>query len=63
VIASLVADADDVVCPLRTEHLYAIGLWYDWFPQVSDDEVRALLARAPLGSGPARAAADPGKPR
>jgi predicted phosphoribosyltransferase len=62
VLASLAAEADEVVCPLRTEHLYAIGLWYDWFPQVSDDEVRALLERAPSLSGSTRAAAEAGNP-
>jgi putative phosphoribosyl transferase len=60
IVASLAAEADEVVCPLQTEHLYAIGLWYDAFPQVSDEEVRALLVRATAGGatpGPASHAA------
>jgi predicted phosphoribosyltransferase len=34
---------DEVVCPLTPEPFYAVGLWYDNFEQISDDEVRALL--------------------
>jgi len=28
------------------EPFHAVGLWYQDFPQASDDEVRELLARA-----------------
>lgn len=38
--------ADDVVCPMMPEPFVAIGTWYENFSQTSDDEVRALLARA-----------------
>jgi predicted phosphoribosyltransferase len=39
--------ADDVVC-LATPFLFrAVGLWYEHFPQTSDDEVKELLARSP----------------
>ena len=38
--------ADESVCLQEIEPLYAIGLWYVRFPQVSDDEVRELLRRA-----------------
>jgi predicted phosphoribosyltransferase len=38
--------ADDVVC-LATPFLFrAVGLWYEHFPQTSDDEVKELLARS-----------------
>ncbi|HWL29767.1 MAG TPA: phosphoribosyltransferase [Burkholderiaceae bacterium] len=41
--------ADHVVC-LSTPFLFrAVGLWYERFPQTSDDEVKALLARSPPG--------------
>jgi putative phosphoribosyl transferase len=43
VVASLRSEADDVVCPVQPSRLYAIGLWYQLFPQVTDDEVRGLL--------------------
>ncbi|HZV77997.1 MAG TPA: phosphoribosyltransferase [Candidatus Binatus sp.] len=36
----------DIVCGLTPEPFYAVGAWYGDFSQVSDDEVRALLARA-----------------
>ena len=38
--------ADDVVCVSTPKPLGAVGAWYDDFEQTSDEEVRALLARA-----------------
>lgn len=44
-----------VICLLTPPDLQAIGLWYDDFSQVSDEEVLAILARARLsGDGPER---------
>lgn len=37
---------DDIVCAITPEPLYAVGRWYQDFSQTTDDEVRALLARA-----------------
>jgi hypothetical protein len=37
--------ADDVVCAITAEPLHAVGLWYQDFPQMTDGEVRDLLAR------------------
>jgi putative phosphoribosyl transferase len=48
---------DDVVCPHVAADFYAVGQFYLHFPQVSDDEVVALL-QAPLAAGE-----DPGGPR
>jgi hypothetical protein len=31
---------------LRPDDLYAIGVWYQRFPQLGDQEVRTILARA-----------------
>jgi predicted phosphoribosyltransferase len=42
--------ADDVVCAITAEPLHAIGLWYQDFAQMTDEEVRALL-RSPSPSG------------
>ena len=39
-------EVDEVVCALTPEPFYAVGLWYEDFSQTTDDEVRALLARA-----------------
>lgn len=39
-------EADDVVCLETPEPFWAIGQWYVEFPQLSDEEVRKLLARA-----------------
>lgn len=37
---------DNIVCPLQPIDFYAVGLWYEDFPQTSDDEVIALLAQS-----------------
>jgi len=39
--------ADDVVCVESPEPFLAIGVWYERFPQVGDEEVRALLDAVP----------------
>jgi putative phosphoribosyl transferase len=38
--------ADDVVALLKPEEFYAVGQWYESFPQTTDQEVRQLLAEA-----------------
>jgi predicted phosphoribosyltransferase/dienelactone hydrolase len=42
----LSVEADDVRCLLEPDDLRAIGLWYEDFEQVADDEVRQLLGSA-----------------
>jgi putative phosphoribosyl transferase len=44
--AELRAEADEVVCAATPEPFYAVGLWYADFIQVTDAEVRDLLAQA-----------------
>jgi len=44
--ATLRREADDVVCARTPEPFQAVGLWYHYFPQTSDEEVRELLRRA-----------------
>lgn len=44
-IGLLAREADAVVCLLEPQLLWAIGLWYEDFAQVSDAEVRELLGR------------------
>jgi putative phosphoribosyl transferase len=46
VVRTLAQEADSVVCLLEPRPLLAIGLWYEDFAQVSDEEVSELLARA-----------------
>jgi putative phosphoribosyl transferase len=46
-VQALRAEADAVVCLLEPQPLWAIGMWYEDFGQVSDEEVHALLARPP----------------
>lgn len=41
--------ADEVICLLSPAHFTAVGVWYDEFGQVSDEEVLSLLARAQHG--------------
>lgn len=43
---SLRGEVDEVVCVATPVPFHAVGLWYDDFDQVSDDEVRTLLAAA-----------------
>lgn len=45
-VRALEAVADDVVCVEVSERFFGIGQWYDDFRQVSDEEVRLLLAGA-----------------
>ncbi|MGH2704786.1 MAG: phosphoribosyltransferase [Actinomycetota bacterium] len=42
----LAAVADRVVCASAPEPFYAVGLWYDDFRQIDDEEIRSLLAAA-----------------
>lgn len=41
---ALAVAADEVVCPLQPAPFHAVGVWYDHFPQLTDDEVREALA-------------------
>lgn len=45
-LEELAQEADDVVCPLVPEDLFAIGNWYEDFRQLDDDEVLAILRDA-----------------
>ncbi|MEX0891041.1 MAG: phosphoribosyltransferase [Gemmatimonadota bacterium] len=38
--------ADDVVCARTPEPFQAVGRWYEFFDQTTDDEVRAILRQA-----------------
>ncbi len=42
----LQADVDDLVCVMEPESFFAIGFWYESFPQTTDDEIRQLLGYA-----------------
>lgn len=42
-IAKLV---DRMVCPMKPINFYAVGLWYENFSQVTDDEVMTLLEKS-----------------
>lgn len=42
----LAREADAVVCAATPEPFHAVGLWYESFPQASDDEVHQLLDEA-----------------
>ncbi len=44
--ATLAAAVDELVCPVQPSPFHAVGLWYDHFPPVSDEEVRTSLASA-----------------
>jgi putative phosphoribosyl transferase len=40
------SEVDEVVCPLTPRDFRAVGLFYEEFPQLSNDDVRALLENA-----------------
>lgn len=48
-VRELEREVDQVVCLLAPDDLYAIGMWYDNFAQVSDGEVVQILERARRG--------------
>jgi putative phosphoribosyl transferase len=47
-IEELKMEADEVVCVSTPEPFFAIGLWYEEFPQTTDEEVRDLLKKAEM---------------
>ena len=60
-LLGLVEPGDEVVVLETPARFYAVGAWYREFPQLRDDEVRALLEgaaeRLPEGSRAARSRA------
>lgn len=46
VAEELAREVDEFACVITPGDLYAIGAWYDNFQQLTDDQVRAILARA-----------------
>lgn len=50
-VARLRAEADEVICMEAPAAFFAIGPWYREFPQLTDNEVRELLAEAWRDSG------------
>lgn len=47
-IEELKREVDELICVSTPEFFYAISLWYDYFPQTSDEQVRELLKEAEL---------------
>jgi predicted phosphoribosyltransferase len=55
--------ADDCVCTITPDPFQAVGLWYDDFEQISDEQVCDLLAQACAEApGQSRAESEPGLP-
>jgi putative phosphoribosyl transferase len=46
IAAELRPEVDEFVCMSTPDDLFAIAVWYDDFPQLSDADVRMILARA-----------------
>jgi putative phosphoribosyl transferase len=51
---SLREEADEVVCAIIPQDFHAVSLWYDEFPQTTDQEVWTLLGAAAAHGVPAR---------
>lgn len=43
-VADLRSEVDDLVCLFEPADFHAVGLWYEDFDQVPDDEVLRVLA-------------------
>ncbi len=56
-VEELKKQVDEVVCVSKPEFFYAISLWYDEFPQITDDEVREFLKKAEIKQPAATSAA------
>src|SRR3954452_19245845 len=50
--AELRRETDRVVCARTPRCFYAVGYWYQHFPQTTDGEVRSLLAARPAADPP-----------
>jgi putative phosphoribosyl transferase len=46
IATELEREVDEFVCAITAGDLCAIGLWYDHFPQLTDQDVQTILARA-----------------
>ena len=40
------SEVDEVICLRTPASFYAVGLWYETFPQLTDEEVREFLRKA-----------------
>jgi putative phosphoribosyl transferase len=58
VVAQLAPRVDEIVCLHEAVNLYAIGLWYEDFRQVPDEEVVRVLAAATRARGAATSSAE-----
>ena len=58
IVAELEREVDEVVCVSAPGDLYAIGFWYDHFPQLTDADVQRILMEA--AAQPAAALLDAG---
>jgi putative phosphoribosyl transferase len=52
--AKLQGETDECICAQTPEPFFAIGSWYEEFPQTTDEEVRDLLEQAAEEHAPAR---------
>lgn len=43
IISEMEMLVDKIICPIKPDHFYAVGAWYDDFTQTTDDEVFQLL--------------------
>jgi predicted phosphoribosyltransferase len=39
-------EVDEIICAITPEPFHAVGLWYEDFSQITDEEVRELLERS-----------------
>jgi putative phosphoribosyl transferase len=63
VVSELEREVDQLVCVSAPGDLYAIGYWYDRFPQLTDGDVRRMLAEAASASASASVSESVAAPR
>lgn len=44
--AAMLSQVDEFVCPMRPDPFFAVGCWYDHFPELTDEDVRECLGQA-----------------
>lgn len=54
IVASLHPEVDEIVCLYQPPMLYAIGLWYEDFRQVPDEEVARILRQEAFSTAAAK---------
>ena len=56
-LADLESEVDEAITVIRPRDMHAVGMWYEEFPQLTDEEVEAMLDERAAAAGATRRAA------